>query len=333
MRNLFALVCLAAAAVLLAVSAGCSVSVTKEVGLVSGNSNFGVGDAAGSQGYVYVPASGGNSAVRQTGNPNTYLFPSPDAALAAHPDWVPATGVQVSAAATIQGASARGAVLSATTDGTGSWTLFASADNLDVTLDFSEATSPSYIAGWADATGAVDPADFIVWHPGLLTRTKDLTTIDGREKITSVDSFSGTCQFTNNTGNAASIAAWLSADAGLGIADLFDYSDPDHPIGIGASGAPTFFALGQFDLPASVGPHTIGISWQDITNRFSGANLAELKRIANPNLNDSLTLYMSCQPAATQLTLNAFTLRVTVSGNPLAAADPAKESPYYELKF
>jgi hypothetical protein len=332
-RILLALGCIAIAAALVA-SSGCSVSATKDVSLVGGGGqSFVPGDGGGVQGYIYVPPTGAAS-TRQALGVNQVLFPTQAAALAAHPDWVPALGVGVTVSgAGTDGASSRAAITTVLTGTGGVWDLFVSAESTGIVLDFSSATSPAYCASWGTVAGVVNPDDYIRWQPGLLKKTKDLTTVDGREKISGINSFSGTCQFTNQSAAASTIGLWVSGASDLGVVDLFDYSDPAHPTMIGPSGAPAFFFLCQLDIPASVGPHTIGFTWSDITSNYSDANLTALKTLVNPNKSDSITAYMAAQPMSTQVNLDSFVLRVSLTGNLLASAGGTKEDSTLELPF
>jgi hypothetical protein len=333
-RILLVLGCIAIGVALVA-NSGCSVSATKEVSLVGGGGqSFVGGDGAGVQGYIYVPPTGSGASARQALGVNQVLFPTEAAALAAHPDWVPAVGVNVTVnEAAADGASSRAAINTVISRSGGVWDLFVGADSAGIVLDFSGATSPAYCSTWGTVTGVVDPTDYIVWQPGLLKKTKDLTTVDGREKITGINSFSGTCQFTNLTGAASTVGLWVSGQSDLGVVDLFDYTDPAHPTMIGPSAAPTFFFLSQFDIPASAGPHTIGFTWADITSSYGEANLTALKTLVNPNKTDSITAYMGAQPMSTQLRLDSFVLRVSLSGNLLASAGGPKEGSTLELPF
>lgn len=321
--------------VALVVNSGCSVSATKEVSLVSGGGqSFVGGDGAGVQGYIYVPPTGSGASARQALGVNDVLFSTEAAALAAHPDWVPAVGVSVTVSqAAADGASSRAAITTVISGSSGVWDLFVGAEDAGIVLDFSGATSPAYCSEWGTVAGAVDPADYVVWQPGLLKRTKDLTTVDGREKITGINSFSGTCQFTNQSGYESTVGLWVSAQPDLGVVDLFDYGDPAYPAMVGPSAAPTFFFLSQFDIPASAGPHTIGFTWADITSSYGDADLTALKTLVNPNRTDSITAYMGAQPMSTQLRLDSFVLRVSLSGNLLASAGGPKEDATLELPF
>lgn len=314
--------CAVLLAILLLGSVGCSVSATKSVDVITtpGQSLL-EPPGGGGDGYVYVPV-GGVASARQAGAPWA-LFPSPAAALAAHPDWVPAQGVEVRVGA--ESTAVRGGIESWTTGSDGRWFLTFGADTATVVCDFSEATSP----GWASTLGTVtydgvDCTGYVSWSADVLVKAKSLASVPGADLIDDVRSFGGSGSVTNLNGVSGSVSVWLSNRNDLGFGDLFDFADPQSPQPVGPEGAPAAYFLKTFPVAATSAPQPVEITWQEIADLYQGDARSELLRVPNPKHHETLALWFASVPSGMDIRISSFSMWLELAAGVLSEEAPAR---------
>jgi hypothetical protein len=277
------------------------------------------------QGYVFVPGTIGAG----THMASEFLF-------ASRPTTAGTAAAEVVVGILTGAATAARATYEATTDAGGHFAITVPSTLTDVSgasvrLDFGAAT-PTYARALGVLTQTIAPGAGLairVQRPGFISQTKNVASVENADRVSSIRSFSGSFDCTNQSGGPTTMAVWLSTAAALGLGDLYNASGTP----VVADAANHLYLVWEAAGIADGFSGTVQAPWETTQNQDAARDLLNPNSGQAADGSKNVTVYASCRPTGEGVTLSNMTVTLDINARVLSTTGHGDGRPSGAVEF